>query len=122
MASSTIFPSCLVPPALPWKRAARQFPATRAKEEDAEGGAQGEESTTSAFSLSAATSTLARPALAAFGLGFLDAGYSGDWSRIGAISKETEEFLKIAAYFVIPLCFLLIYFISYGKKDSLKDP
>ncbi|XP_042414088.1 uncharacterized protein LOC122002813 isoform X2 [Zingiber officinale] len=124
MASSTSFPSCLVPlpPALPWKRAARQFPATRAKKEEAEGGgAKAEENTTSAFSLSAAASTLARPAVAAFGLGFLDAGYSGDWSRIGAISKETEEFLKIAAYFVVPFCFLLIYFISEGQKDSLKD-
>ncbi|XP_042414970.1 uncharacterized protein LOC122004106 isoform X1 [Zingiber officinale] len=125
MASSTSFPSCLVPPALPWKRAARQFPATRAKKEEAEGGGtKAEENTTSAFSLSAAASTLARPAVAAFGLGFLDAGgtrYSGDWSRIGAISKETEEFLKIAAYFVVPFCFLLIYFISEGQKDSLKD-
>ncbi|RWV83839.1 hypothetical protein GW17_00054503, partial [Ensete ventricosum] len=29
--------------------------------------------------------------------------YSGDWSRIGVISKETEDLLKIAAYLVTPL-------------------
>ncbi|RZR75478.1 hypothetical protein BHM03_00058845, partial [Ensete ventricosum] len=28
--------------------------------------------------------------------------YSGDWSRIGVISKETEDLLKIAAYLVTP--------------------
>ncbi|XP_020525681.1 uncharacterized protein LOC18438482 isoform X2 [Amborella trichopoda] len=41
---------------------------------------------------------IARTAIAVFALGFIDAGYSGDWSRIGAISKETEELLKVAAY------------------------
>ncbi|CAN6581715.1 unnamed protein product [Malus baccata var. baccata] len=38
--------------------------------------------------------TFPRAAVAAFRLGFIDAGYSGDWSRIGAISKESEELLK----------------------------
>ena len=28
---------------------------------------------------------------------FLDAAYSGDWSRIGAISKDTEEKLQSVA-------------------------
>lgn len=33
--------------------------------------------------------------------------YSGDWSRIGAISKDTEELLKLGAYVVVPLCVAL---------------
>ncbi|KAG6414162.1 hypothetical protein SASPL_126880 [Salvia splendens] len=45
-------------------------------------------------------------------LGFIDAGYSGDWSRIGAISRETEDLLKAATYIVVPLCILLIFFLS----------
>ncbi|KAF5200279.1 Dna-directed rna polymerase subunit beta [Thalictrum thalictroides] len=48
---------------------------------------------------------LARSAVAVLGLGFIDAGYSGDWSRIGVISRETEEFLKVAAYVTISLIF-----------------
>ncbi|XP_028062325.1 uncharacterized protein LOC114265709 [Camellia sinensis] len=36
------------------------------------------------------------------GLGFIDARYSGDWSRIGVISKETEDLLKLAAFVVVP--------------------
>lgn len=32
-----------------------------------------------------------------FILGFIDAGYSGDWSRIGAISVDTEDRLKALA-------------------------
>ncbi|KAM3269909.1 hypothetical protein P3S67_029815 [Capsicum chacoense] len=49
-----------------------------------------------------------------FALGFIDAGYSGDWSRIGVISKENEDLLKIAAYFVVPLCLFVIF--SFSKK------
>ncbi|KAL0921807.1 hypothetical protein M5K25_008917 [Dendrobium thyrsiflorum] len=60
---------------------------------------------------------LFRSAIAVFGLGFIDAGYSGDWSRIGVISKEAEELLKNAAYLVVPTCFLLIFFISDDKKS-----
>ncbi|KAI4387608.1 hypothetical protein MLD38_000028 [Melastoma candidum] len=47
--------------------------------------------------------TLVRSAVALFGLGFIDAGYSGDWSRIGVISRETEEMLRLAAFVVVPL-------------------
>ncbi|TQE06485.1 hypothetical protein C1H46_007984 [Malus baccata] len=54
--------------------------------------------------------TFPRAAVAAFRLGFIDAGYSGDWSRIGAISKESEELLKVAAFLVVPLCLFLIFF------------
>lgn len=41
--------------------------------------------------------------------------YSGDWSRIGAISKGDEDLLKIAAFVVVPLCIFAIFSIS---KDS----
>jgi hypothetical protein len=34
-------------------------------------------------------------------LGLIDAGYSGDWSRIGAISKETELVLQKLSLIVI---------------------
>ncbi|XAR66721.1 hypothetical protein NMG60_11013041 [Bertholletia excelsa] len=59
---------------------------------------------------------LAQSAVAVFGLGFIDAGYSGDWSRIGVISKETEDLLKLAAFLVVPLCLFLIF--SLSKKQE----
>ncbi|KAL2455850.1 Tetratricopeptide repeat (TPR)-like superfamily protein [Abeliophyllum distichum] len=45
---------------------------------------------------------LLQSAVGVFALGFIDAGYSGDWSRIGVISKDTEDLLKLAAFFVVP--------------------
>ncbi|KAM1110915.1 hypothetical protein ACFX13_010324 [Malus domestica] len=60
---------------------------------------------------------LARAAVAVFGLGFIDAGYSGDWSRIGAISKESEELLKISAFLVVPFCLFLIFSFSKEAED-----
>ncbi|KAL5699089.1 hypothetical protein ACHQM5_030037 [Ranunculus cassubicifolius] len=61
---------------------------------------------------------LAQSAIVVLGLGFIDAGYSGDWSRIGVISKETEEFLKIAAFLVVPLCIFLVYSLFKEQEDS----
>ncbi|TKY54662.1 hypothetical protein E2542_SST19074 [Spatholobus suberectus] len=52
---------------------------------------------------------LARGAIGVFGLGFIDAGYSGDWSRIGVITPQSEELLKVAAFLVVPLCIFLIF-------------
>ncbi|XP_020105080.1 uncharacterized protein LOC109721730 isoform X1 [Ananas comosus] len=63
-------------------------------------------------SLRVSKAFLARCAVAVSGLGFLDAGYSGDWSRIGVISKEDEELLRFAAFLIIPLCIVLIFSIS----------
>ncbi|EOA17690.1 hypothetical protein CARUB_v10006060mg [Capsella rubella] len=60
---------------------------------------------------------LARSAIAVLGLGFIDAGYSGDWSRIGVVSKETEELLKIAAFLVVPLCIFLTLSFSDDTTD-----
>ncbi|KAG9439745.1 hypothetical protein H6P81_019910 [Aristolochia fimbriata] len=50
------------------------------------------------FPLRVSKTLLLQSAVALFGLGFIDAGYSGDWSRIGVISRETEELLKTGAY------------------------
>ena len=38
--------------------------------------------------------------------------YSGDWSRIGAISKDTEELLKLGAFVVVPLSLALVFSLS----------
>jgi hypothetical protein len=43
--------------------------------------------------------------------------YSGDWSRIGAISKDTEELLKLGAYAVVPLSLALIIWLPEGDSD-----
>ncbi|KAK4789567.1 hypothetical protein SAY86_016871 [Trapa natans] len=59
---------------------------------------------------------ITQSALAVFGLGFIDAGYSGDWSRIGVISKEAEDLLKVAAFIVVPLCIFAI--ISISKQQD----
>jgi len=42
--------------------------------------------------------------------------YSGDWSRIGVLSKETEELLKLAAFLVVPLCIFLG--LSFSDESS----
>ncbi|CAN6307564.1 unnamed protein product [Urochloa humidicola] len=62
-------------------------------------------------------SALLRSGVALFALGFIDAGYSGDWSRVGAISKDTEDLLKLGAYAVVPLSLALIFSLSQDKKD-----
>ncbi|KAF8389258.1 hypothetical protein HHK36_025951 [Tetracentron sinense] len=68
------------------------------------------------FSFKVSNIFLARSAVAVFGLGFIDAGYSGDWSRIGVISRENEDLLKIAALVVVPLCLFLIF--SFSKEQE----
>ncbi|GMH16614.1 hypothetical protein Nepgr_018455 [Nepenthes gracilis] len=66
----------------------------------------------STFSVNVSSKLLAQSAIAVFGLGFVDAGYSGDWSRIGVISSASEEMLKIAAFAVVPVCLFLIFALS----------
>ncbi|XP_012071575.1 uncharacterized protein LOC105633562 isoform X2 [Jatropha curcas] len=66
------------------------------------------------FPLRVSNSILSQSAVAVFGLGFIDAG--GDWSRIGVISKESEDLLKIAAFVVIPLCIFLVFSISRKEQ------
>ncbi|KAJ0982043.1 hypothetical protein J5N97_010298 [Dioscorea zingiberensis] len=110
-----IVPAAKVSPHVQWRRNSRHCRALWAKRPDLNGSSQAEEPT---FNLRVPSVLFARAAVAVFGLGFLDAGYSGDWSRIGAISKETEDLLKFAAYFVVPLCLLLIFSISEKEKNS----
>ncbi|CAI8611318.1 unnamed protein product [Vicia faba] len=83
-------------PSLPPRR---RFHATLAKKKDNE----------SQQPLRISNSTLARAAIGVFGLGFIDAGYSGDWSRIGVITPQNEEFLRLAAFLVVPICVLFIF-------------
>ncbi|KAH9313636.1 hypothetical protein KI387_022263, partial [Taxus chinensis] len=45
--------------------------------------------------------------------------YSGDWSRIGVISKEIEAILKMAAYFIVPLSVGLIFYSSRNADGAL---
>mmetsp|Transcript_44410 Transcript_44410/g.113456 ORF Transcript_44410/g.113456 Transcript_44410/m.113456 type:complete len:203 (+) Transcript_44410:131-739(+) len=76
------------------------------------GGADGDSSSPDTLSL--AKSVVASPlysvvlegAVFVFLLGLVDAAYSGDWSRIGAISVETEDQLKqCCVYVAIFHCF-----------------
>ncbi|KAI3754528.1 hypothetical protein L1987_54313 [Smallanthus sonchifolius] len=60
---------------------------------------------------------VSQAAVAVLGLGFIDAGYSGDSSRIGVISTENEDLLKVAAFVVVPLCCFIIFFISKVADD-----
>ncbi|XP_062078480.1 uncharacterized protein LOC133782998 [Humulus lupulus] len=69
------------------------------------------------FPLRISTTLITQSAIAIFGLGFIDAGYSGDWSRIGVISKESEDLLKAAAFIVVPLCLFLIVNLSKQKES-----
>ncbi|KAL3643022.1 hypothetical protein CASFOL_013837 [Castilleja foliolosa] len=56
-------------------------------------------------------------AVGLFALGFIDAGYSGDWSRIGVISKGAEDLLKSAAFLVVPFCIFVIFYL-FRKVDE----
>ncbi|KAF5742101.1 DNA-directed RNA polymerase subunit beta' [Tripterygium wilfordii] len=69
------------------------------------------------FPLKVSNALLARSLVGVFALGFIDAGYSGDWSRIGVISKEIEDLLKIAAFVILPLCIFFIFNI-YNEQES----
>lgn len=49
---------------------------------------------------------------------FVGGRYSGDWSRIGVLSRETEAALRTAAYVVVPLSAVLIWVIGKRRKVS----
>nr|XP_029116795.1 uncharacterized protein LOC105032246 isoform X2 [Elaeis guineensis] len=87
----SIIPSASLSPFLPCRSNGRQFGRARAKKPSIGENSQAKSPT---FSLRISKAFLGRSAVAVFALGFLDAGYSGDWSRIGVITKETEELLK----------------------------
>ncbi|KAH7665244.1 hypothetical protein IHE45_13G020700 [Dioscorea alata] len=111
-----IIPDSKIKPHVQSKRNGKHHGALWAKKPHLNSNSHAEEPTF--ISLRVPNVFLARAAIAVFSLGFLDAGYSGDWSRIGAISKETEDLLKFAAYLVVPLCLLLIFSISDKDKYS----
>ncbi|TYJ39190.1 hypothetical protein E1A91_A04G049400v1 [Gossypium mustelinum] len=77
------------------------------------------------FQLKVSNTVIARSVVVLFGLGFIDAGagrctfrYSGDWSRIGVISKDVEDLLKIAAFLVVPFCIFLVSSFSKQTPDT----
>jgi hypothetical protein len=56
-------------------------------------------------------------------LAYIDAAFSGDWSRIGVLSKETEANLRIGAYLVVPLTLASAWWLGkvlkkYGSPRS----
>eukprot|EP01018_Ginkgo_biloba_P037521 Gb_31849 [translate_table: standard] len=89
---------------------ARKHVITRAREHDRDGMSE-----PAGFSFPFSNKLLLQVALGVFALGFIDAGYSGDWSRIGVISKETEEVLQSAAYFIVPVSLGLILYLSHKR-------
>ncbi|KAI5414798.1 uncharacterized protein LOC127138470 [Lathyrus oleraceus] len=86
----------------------RKFHPTLAKKKDNE--SQQQQPPFSSLRIS--NSNLARAAIGVFGLGFIDAGYSGDWSRIGVITPQNEEFLRLAAFLVVPICVLFVFRVA----------
>ncbi|XP_059455507.1 uncharacterized protein LOC132185750 isoform X2 [Corylus avellana] len=90
------------------RRNGRKFGISMAKKKDLSDNSRTQQETI--FPLKISNPILARSVVALLGLGFIDAG--GDWSRIGVISKETEDLLKLAAFAVAPLCIFLIFSFS----------
>ncbi|XP_062160096.1 uncharacterized protein LOC133867375 [Alnus glutinosa] len=93
------------------RRNGRKFGISMAKKRDLSDKSRTQQETT-IFPLKISNPILARSVVAVLGLGFIDAGYSGDWSRIGVISKETEDLLKLAAFVLVPFCIFLIFSLS----------
>lgn len=62
-------------------------------------------------------------ALVLFALAYIDAAFSGDWSRIGVLSKETEANLRLGAYVVVPSSLIGAWWLgkiikSYGSPRT----
>ncbi|KAL5547597.1 hypothetical protein UlMin_002828 [Ulmus minor] len=110
---SFIFPK-LIPSSQILNKNVRKFCPTSAKKRDLSETSKPQKKPI--FPLRISSSFLAQSAIAVFGLGFIDAGYSGDWSRIGVISKESEELLKVAAFIVVPLCLFLVIYLSKERE------
>lgn len=51
-----------------------------------------------------------------FQIAFVGGRYSGDWSRIGALSRETEAQLRTTAYVVVPVSAALVWVIGKRKR------
>ncbi|XP_059455246.1 uncharacterized protein LOC132185495 [Corylus avellana] len=97
------------------RRNVRKFGTSMAKKKDLSDNSRSHQETI--FPMKISNPILARSVVALLGLGFIDAGYSGDWSRIGVISKETEDLLKLVAFVVAPSCIFLIF--SFSRNLNL---
>ncbi|KAK7329892.1 hypothetical protein VNO77_24073 [Canavalia gladiata] len=95
---------------IPVRKIGRRFWTISARKEEFQDNSKNQRQ--SSFPIRVSKSIIARAAIGLFGLGFIDAGYSGDWSRIGVITPQSEELLKIAAFVVVPLCVFLIFSLS----------
>ncbi|XP_059455258.1 uncharacterized protein LOC132185511 [Corylus avellana] len=97
-----------IPTSYPFvRRNGRKSGISMAKKKDLSDNSKTQQETI--FPLKISNPILARSIVAVLGLGFIDAWYSGDWSRIGVISKEIEDLLKLAAFVVPSLCIFLIF-------------
>ncbi|EXC30167.1 hypothetical protein L484_008498 [Morus notabilis] len=97
------------------KKNGRSFIITLAKKKDLPETSKTQQR--SILPLRISSTFLGQSGIAVFGLGFIDAGYSGDWSRIGVISKESEDLIKVAAFIVVPLCLFLIVKLSKEREN-----
>ncbi|GAB2291529.1 hypothetical protein Dimus_025782 [Dionaea muscipula] len=100
-----------------YSQKSRKFTITIARKQDFEEESRTQQKQKQDFPLNVPFKLLAQSAITVLGLGFVDAGYSGDWSRIGVISREDEDMLKTAAFLVIPLCFGFIFYLSTDPEE-----
>ncbi|CAK9217920.1 unnamed protein product [Sphagnum jensenii] len=98
------------------RRRQNKISTPRAEKRNEDGSIEDDDSSNSSF---LSMELLLQTVIVVFTLGFIDAGYSGDWSRIGALSKEKEELLRIAAYGVVPLSAAAVWAIGNRSKSSM---
>ncbi|CAK9215920.1 unnamed protein product [Sphagnum troendelagicum] len=98
------------------RRRQHKISTPRAEKRNEDGSIEDDDSSNSSF---LSMELLLQTVIVVFTLGFIDAGYSGDWSRIGALSKEKEELLRIAAYGVVPLSAATVWAIGNRSKSSM---
>lgn len=60
-------------------------------------------------------SLLLQAALGLFASGLVDAGFSGDWVRIGVFTRDTEALVQRAAYLLVPAAVAAILVIQRRK-------
>ncbi|CAM6043362.1 unnamed protein product [Sphagnum compactum] len=98
------------------RRRQNKVSTPRAEKRNEDGIIEDDDSSNSSF---LSMELLLQTVIVVFTLGFIDAGYSGDWSRIGALSKEKEELLRIAAYGVVALSAAAVWAIGNRGKSSM---
>lgn len=98
------------------RRRQNKISTPRAEKRNEDGSTEDDDSSNSSF---LSMELLLQTVIVVFTLGFIDAGYSGDWSRIGVLSKEKEELLRIAAYGVVPLSAAAVWAIGNRSKSNM---